>query len=54
MTKTLDRHKTQVGKDRKQIAQYVEMARKDEAKCRTDAERATVLIVLLRLTEGLA
>lgn len=54
MTKTLDRHKTRIGQERKQIAQYVEWARETAAKCRTDAERATVLNTLLRLTEGLA
>lgn len=47
-------HFQKVGENRKQIAKYVEWARETAAKCRTDAERATVLTTLLRLTEGLA
>lgn len=54
VARAVDRHKTRIGQKRKQIAQYVEQSRKDAAKCRTDAERATVLNTLLRLTDGLA
>tara|TARA_B100000949_G_scaffold233706_1_gene250785 strand:- start:391 stop:555 length:165 start_codon:yes stop_codon:yes gene_type:complete len=53
MNQQLDRHRTRIGAERKQVAEYVAWAREAIEKCRTDAERATLLRTLLRLTEGL-
>lgn len=50
MTAALDRHKTKVGKHRKQVVKAVEQARDMAPKCRNDADMAAVLRWLLNVT----
>ena len=47
-----DQKKAKVGEARKEVCRVVEWARERVKKCSNDNERAQLLNILLRLTEG--
>ena len=51
MSKPLDQHKTAIGTRRKQVVKAALWARDASCRCRTDADRAGVLAVLVGVVE---
>ena len=51
MSKPLDQHKTAIGTKRKQVVKAAVWARDASCRCRTDAERAGVLAVLVGVVD---